>query len=221
MRLLNVTTMRLEEYFGTQIPPYVILSHCIDTCCIDKSSSAELSEAINSMYDWYSDSVICYAYLEDIEKPIDMKDANIELLGKSRWFSRGWTLQELIAPAQVMFFNKDWNYLGDKKELSSLLSQITTIPQEVLLDPFRKVFFSLARKMTWAAHRETTRLEDVAYSLMEIFEVKMPLLYGEGKQAFIRLQEEILKDSTDQSLIAWGFNDEESTWVLQEDSHIQ
>jgi hypothetical protein len=269
--------MKLEEYFGSQIPEYTILSHCvrslyilcpclnrvffgekkadstilkwgaeevtfqhindlewrgmrgatkikyassfcrkelhryiwIDTCCIDKSSSAELSEAINSMYGWYEDAIVCYAYLEDVEHALSAhapdgpanKDKKIR---ESRWFSRGWTLQELIAPKRVRFFDRQWEYLGSREDLSPLLSSITTIPEDVLAEPKNRRDCSVARKMTWAAKRQTTRIEDVAYSLLGIFDVNMPLLYGEGRKAFIRLQEEILKETDDQSLLAWG-----------------
>jgi hypothetical protein len=122
----------------------------IDTCCIDKSSSAELSEAINSMYDWYAASQVCYAYLENIERLDDTTDVNIKLLRNSTWFSRGWTLQELIAPKKVEFFDKDWKFLQNKQEGRSLLSQITTIPQDILLypSPANMERYSVARKMT-------------------------------------------------------------------------
>ncbi|KAH8593051.1 heterokaryon incompatibility protein-domain-containing protein [Bisporella sp. PMI_857] len=255
MRLLNVATMKLEEYFGSQIPKYAILSHCwaadeitfqdinlsdwrtmrgaskiehasaycrsqnqtyiwIDTCCIDKSSSAELSEAINSMYSWYERAVICYAYLEDVNgivRPEGLEGGSACLddvvedeIRRSRWFTRGWTLQELIAPQTVAFFNKNWSHLGDKRSLWALLSKITTILPSVLLNPSQITSCSVARKMSWAASRETTRDEDVAYCLLGIFGVNMPLLYGEGMRAFIRLQEEIVKESDDQSIFAWG-----------------
>jgi hypothetical protein len=181
----------------------------IDTCCIDKSSSAELSEAINSMYGWYEGSVVCYAYIEDVGRALSTqtsygpsnKDKTVE---ESRWFTRGWTLQELIAPAKVDFFDNQWQHLGRKEDLSPLLSRITSIPEDVLTKPKNRRDCSVAKKMTWAAKRQTTRIEDVAYSLFGIFDVNMPLLYGEGRGAFTRLQEEILKETDDQSLLAWG-----------------
>jgi hypothetical protein len=267
--------MKLEEYFGSQLPEYAILSHCvrslyilrlcldrvffeekradstifkwgaeevtfqhindsewrgmrgatkikyvssyckeegfryiwIDTCCIDKSSSAELSEAINSMYGWYEGSIVCYAYLEDVEHALsthapDDPANKDKAIRKSRWFNRGWTLQELIAPKKVYFFDSQWRSLGSKEDLSPLLSSITTIPEDVLAEPENRRDCSVARKMTWAAKRQTTRIEDVAYSMLGIFDVNMPLLYGEGRKAFIRLQEEILKETDDQSLLA-------------------
>ena len=176
----------------------------VDTCCIDKRSSAELTEAINSMFPWYRGSVICYVYLADY----DITDPNADI-SQSRWFTRGWTLQELIAPAQVQFYDKSWNLIGIKDALSQQLSQITGIGQEILLASTGRNLEELldqlpiARKMSWAATRETTRIEDVAYCLLGIFGVNIPLLYGEGKRAFIRLQEEIVKNSNDLSLLAW------------------
>lgn len=171
----------------------------IDTCCIDKSSSAELSESINSMYNWYAKSVVCYAYLEDVDY-----SKGREPIRKSRWFTRGWTLQELIAPSRVEFFDQQWMLIGKKFGLSALLSDITSVPENVLEDPSELTFCSVARKMSWAAHRETTREEDIAYCLLGIFGVNMPLLYGEGARAFTRLQEEMIKEADDQSLFAWS-----------------
>ncbi|KAI7230272.1 hypothetical protein KC330_g7049 [Hortaea werneckii] len=210
MRLLKTSVpkpdeeaLRFREFYGSNIPPYAILSHMwsegeevlfqdvvqrqargrglekvlaalnraradgysyvwVDTCCIDKSSSAELSEAINSMYTWYEDAAICYAYLSDVPST-DKPFAEKSHFARSRWFSRGWTLQELLAPNEVQFLSMHWTSL----------------------------------------RRETTRREDAAYCLMGLFSVNMPLLYGEGKKAFQRLQEEIMRHSDDQSLFAW------------------
>jgi hypothetical protein len=175
----------------------------IDTCCIDKSSSAELSEAINSMFSWYKDSGKCYAYLADVAGPFDF--------AKSKWFTRAWTLQELLAPSHIQtddrtgmeFFSREWKRLGSKGGLSSKISDITGIPKEYLeRRGLEKA--SISMRMSWAAHRQATRAEDVAYSLLGIFDVNMPLLYGEGKsKAFRRLQEEIMKISEDETLFAW------------------
>lgn len=177
----------------------------IDTCCIDKTSSAELSEAINSMYQYYTDSAVCYAYLSDFSQRRPAFK-----FGDSRWFSRGWTLQELIAPSKVIFFDVNWMCVGDTTE-DHMLSQIlnaTNIPAECLRGVQKPDDFSIARRMSWAAQRECTRIEDVAYSLMGLFDVNMPLLYGEGKKAFTRLQEEILKDTDDQTIFAWTVSPE-------------
>ncbi|KAK5198598.1 hypothetical protein LTR47_007594 [Exophiala xenobiotica] len=175
----------------------------IDTCCIDKRSSAELSEAINSMYRWYQNATVCYAYLEDVysnpgENSEDMDHESRE----SRWFTRGWTLQELIAPSILIFFNKTWEQLGTKTSMAASISSFTRIPQSILLggDLDQE---SVARRMSWASTRQTTRVEDLAYCLLGIFNINMPLLYGEGERAFVRLQEEIIKVSTDYSLFAW------------------
>ena len=179
----------------------------IDTCCIDKSSSAELSEAINSMFAYYNRSNLCIAYLEDI-LPHYQNDNGGEVsdkaFGRSRWFTRGWTLQELIAAKRIYFCAQDWSIIGNKYSLRDSLHSITLIDTEVLKYPWMIRDCSIARRMSWASRRETTRPEDEAYCLMGIFSVNMPLLYGEGgKKAFLRLQQEILKHSTDHSLFTW------------------
>lgn len=154
------------------------------------------------MYRWYRNARSCYAYLADVS--IDGGAETVE--GKiegSRWFTRGWTLQELVAPANVEFYSKDWESLGSKSDLHALLTEITGIEERVLRTGFLEDV-SIAKRMSWAARRRTTRVEDRAYSLLGIFDVNMPLLYGEGIKAFIRLQEEIMRVSDDQSLFAWG-----------------
>lgn len=127
-----------------------------------------------------------------------------DALARSRWFTRGWTLQELIAPTKVIFYNGLWQELGRRDTLLRTLWHITKIDPSVLMDRKKLSGVVVARKMSWAAHRATTRLEDRAYSLLDIFGVNMPLLYGEGEKAFIRLQEEIIKTSTDHSIFAWS-----------------
>ncbi|CAM1506860.1 Fc.00g065010.m01.CDS01 [Cosmosporella sp. VM-42] len=180
----------------------------IDTCCIDKSSSAELSEAINSMFRWYAKSTICIAFLPDVPPSTDS-----ETFRQSRWFTRGWTLQELIAPQEVVFYNQDWTRLGTRASLKKDIQVATGIPEDIFeqplnldsLDQLEKLKgLSVAEKMRWAAKRQTTRAEDIAYCLMGIFEINMPLLYGEGQEkAFKRLQEEIIKATDDESIYAW------------------
>lgn len=172
----------------------------IDTCCIDKSSSAELSEAINSMYAWYEKSAKCYAYLADVDRLELPEDTG--QFAKSRWFTRGWTLQELIAPRQVTFYSRDWISLGAKADLCKRLSTITGIDIGILAGGDHQSV-SVARKMFWASTRETKRTEDMAYCLLGLFSVNMPLMYGEGRNSFIRLQEEIIKIYDDQSIFAW------------------
>ncbi|RAK99543.1 HET-domain-containing protein [Aspergillus ibericus CBS 121593] len=290
MRLLNVRTYRLKEYFDSDIPDYAILSHTwgknevtlqdiqvfarsgyqgqvtdkegfckikyacqqaardnleyvwIDTCCIDKSSSVELSEAVNSMYQWYLRSSKCYVYLADVpadhpEVVPDEKVRKVSVGGRStisvkgrssgnsdtvmdgpfsrcRWFTRGWTLPELIAPSDLAFYGSGWNFLGTKRSLSTLIYVITGIDQRVLQDitenkeSLRSI--CVAQKMSWAATRRTSRMEDAAYCLLGLFSVHMPILYGEGNAAFIRLQEEIIRTSDDQTLFAWNYCDIES-----------
>ncbi|KAH8200067.1 hypothetical protein TruAng_005789 [Truncatella angustata] len=175
----------------------------IDSCCIDKSSSAELSEAINSMYRWYKRSSVCYAYLSDVIA----KDWPV-LGNNARWFSRGWTLQELIAPPSVQFYDRSWKFIGSRESLASDIAGITSIDVELLRDKHSRSAsdldrYSVSQRMAWAAYRQTTRPEDEAYCLMGIFDVNMPLLYGEGSQAFQRLQEEILKRTHDQSILLY------------------
>ncbi|OJT10259.1 Vegetative incompatibility protein HET-E-1 [Trametes pubescens] len=175
----------------------------IDASCIDKTSSAELSEAINSMFSWYENASVCYAYLNDVSKSCVLRSPK-SAFRTSRWFTRGWTLQELIAPRCLVFMSSEWTYIGTKASLAPLLSEITGIDVEVLT--FRRELrqVSVARRMSWASGRKTTRVEDEAYSLMGLFGITMPTIYGEDKKAFRRLQEEIMKQSPDQSLFAWG-----------------
>ncbi|KAH6877076.1 putative ankyrin repeat-containing protein [Thelonectria olida] len=236
MRLLNTTSIEIEQFGDDAIPPYAILSHTwleeeiifqdlgqahaaskkgykkmtdfcsvarangfqygwMDTCCIDKTSSAELSEAINSMYHWYQEAAVCYTFLPDV--------SSLSELSGSRWFTRGWTLQELIAPSHMTFFDKDWSELGTKASLGQTISDCTGVPLGILSGKEHFETASIAQRMSWAADRNTTKTEDRAYCLMGIFGINMPLLYGEGARAFIRLQEEIMRVSDDQSLFAW------------------
>jgi hypothetical protein len=179
----------------------------IDTCCINKSSSSELSEAINSMFKWYKRSAICYAFLEDF-KHSNLVEAGSGIgtnqlgFGHCRWFTRGWTLQELIAPKTVEFYDHSWTKVAEKEKHAGELQAITGIDKFVLEGgPLHEV--SIGRRMSWAAGRATKREEDIAYSLLGIFDVHMPLVYGEGPKAFLRLQEQILKRSADHTLFAW------------------
>ncbi|KAI6167851.1 heterokaryon incompatibility protein-domain-containing protein [Pisolithus thermaeus] len=183
----------------------------VDTCCINKESSAELSEALNSMFRWYEDSERCYVFLHDLDAKILPTISNSEMFpdssGWPRWFSRGWTLQELVAPSVVHFFNKDWRFIGDKKHRAQTISSITRVPSRVLIHGLDAHRHSAAQIMSWAADRKTTRTEDRAYSLMGLFGVHMPMLYGEGKNAFRRLQLEITRVTSDHSIFAWDRKD--------------
>ncbi|KAK4211558.1 hypothetical protein QBC37DRAFT_446007 [Rhypophila decipiens] len=204
----------------------------VDTCCIDKSSSAELSESINSKFKWYQPSEICYAFLEDWSPEWDWPDLSplaydeiwiqwiqSRLISSKpttsegdkgsplKWFTRGWTLQELIAPAKVHFYDSKWSMRGSKSDdlVAEYLSGITGIRLDILVNGSELALcrVPIGQRMSWAAHRETTRTEDLAYCLLGIFQVNMPMLYGEGERAFLRLQEEIIKSSTDLSIFAW------------------
>jgi hypothetical protein len=271
MRLINTTTLTLEEFggLGNKTPAYAILSHTwgdqelslqewihpsrstiekqgynkilsacavalasgfthvwIDTTCIDKTSSAELSEAINSMFSWYRDAEICYAYLADVSAPVPTTlEANggeenviglgtrtrswLDDFGECRWFTRGWTLQELVAPKKLHFYCKDWSYLGNKTQLARELSDITSIAAEYLIWPGEPeclppwTHTSLAERMSWLSRRDTGRVEDMAYCMLGIFGINMSLLYGEGWNAFFRLQEELIKSFNDHTLFCW------------------
>jgi hypothetical protein len=171
----------------------------VDTCAIDKSSSAELTEAINSMYRWYQRATICYAFLEDLPASSSLE----HILPRCRWFTRGWTLQELIAPDKLYFYDQEWTCRGSKEDHARSISAITGIGSDILLHSTRLSSVAVAQKMSWAANRQTTRIEDIAYSLLGIFDVNMPLLYGEEGKAFRRLQEEIIRSTSDFSIFAW------------------
>ena len=170
----------------------------VDTCCIDKSNSTELQEAINSMFHWYRNAAKCYVYLPDVSKSAcDTDDEPNQpywqsTFRTSRWFTRGWTLQELIAPASVEFFSEEGELLGNKASLERHICEITGIPVKALPGASSLSDFSVTERIAWSENRETTRKEDIAYSLLGIFDVNMPLIYGEGREkAFGRLREEI------------------------------
>ncbi len=177
----------------------------VDTCCIDKTNSVELQEAINSMFRWYHEAAICYAYLSDVV-PVNGASNFDAAFAASRWFQRGWTLQELIAPLKMRFYNKGWTCVGTKGELCDLVEDITGIPTPYLLGMSELREASVAQRMSWAAKRETKRQEDIAYCLIGIFGVNMPMIYGEGDKAFRRLQEQIMKDVGDDSVLAWDLD---------------
>lgn len=186
----------------------------IDKCCIDKSSSTELSEAINSMFQWYMLSTVCYAYLADLDASPSDADAIVDQFRRCRWLTRGWTLQELIAPGKLIFLNRSWTSIGTRASLVSTIEAISEIPRHILAsdaphkseNPNPLYYLSLvsvSTRLSWAGRRQTTRIEDEAYSLMGMFGINMPLVYGEGSNAFQRLQEELIRNSDDQSILAF------------------
>ncbi|KAF3055084.1 Vegetative incompatibility protein HET-E-1 [Daldinia childiae] len=191
----------------------------IDTNCIDKASSAELTEAINSMYNWYRQSTVCYAYLADVPKLHPEKDAGpLRPLRKSNWLRRGWTLQELIGPRRLVFFSRCWTEIGDRSQLAGDISAATGIETPLLQGRGDLRAVSIAKKMSWAARRRTTRAEDAAYCLLGLFDVNMPLLYGEGgAKAFARLQEEIIRTSNDHTIFCWSRSAEVEAEVVPRD----
>ena len=166
----------------------------VDTCCIDKKNAVELGAAINSMFRWYQNAVRCYVYLSDVSNPntrADDQTAWEEAFRKSRWFTRGWTLQELIAPRLVDFFSVEGERLGSKLSLESKIHEITGIAKNVLRGDALSNF-SIKERRSWAEHRETTIEEDAVYCLIGIFDVSMVPNYGERKdQAFRRLEQDI------------------------------
>jgi hypothetical protein len=193
------------EFCGKQAANNGIRFSWVDTCCIDKSSSAELSEAINSMFRWYHNAAQCYVYLSDVSTAGYINNEASSrwtwklAFRKSRWFTRGWTLQELIAPTSVDFFSAESDRLGDRNSLVQEIHEITGIAIQALQGSLLSQF-SVNERMSWAARRETKREEDAAYSLLGIFNIHMPLIYGEGrKNALVRLHKEI-KESLKEGL---------------------
>lgn len=188
----------------------------IDSLCICKTNAVELGEAINSMFRWYRKADICYAYLSDVvlsnDHPTDTsiftrcRDAAEKdgRLGKSsEWFSRGWTLQELLAPTKMQFFDRDWNLIGTRQQLAKIIAELTKIDARYLTGESNFRDACIAVKMSWAAERKTTKVEDRTYSLLGIFDIPMDVKYGEGSRAFVRLEKELLATYVDESLFAW------------------
>lgn len=187
----------------------------VDTNCIDKTSSSELTEAINSMYIWYRDSVVCYAFLADVPPIFEYDRDPHRHVRRSRWFTRGWTLQELLAPKRLEFYTKEWSRIGSKSgSLIRVIHETTDIDVSYLAGHTDIAMASVAKKMSWLSKRTTTRVEDMAYCMLGIFEINMPLLYGEGMRAFTRLQNEIIRDVYDHTIFCWTWNDDvPSNWV--------
>ena len=175
-----------------------------DSGCIDKSSSTELEESIRSMFNWYRNSKICIVHLADTTYVSDLR--------RDPWFTRGWTLQELLAPKRVKFFGKSWQHItldsinndkeSDLKVLWQIISSITRIPLPALLD-FTPGIDHARDALVWVSKRKTTRIEDIAYCLIGLLDIPLSIAYGEGHMAFRRLQVEILQHSHDMGLFAW------------------
>ena len=190
------------HFCGEQAQKAGLQHFWVDTCCIDKANHVELSEAITSMFRWYREAVKCYVYLSDVsarKRANDETDPTWEsAFRKSRWFTRGWTLQELLAPKSVEFFSREGERLGDRNTLEREIHETTQIPLAALRGASLSDF-DVDERMRWAANRDTKRKEDKAYSLLGIFGVFIPLIYGEGENALIRLKETIDSNSRSKS----------------------
>ncbi|KAI4197492.1 MAG: hypothetical protein LQ350_005869 [Teloschistes chrysophthalmus] len=168
------------------------------------------------MYRWYNAAEVCWAYLADVFNTSDTLGDGDEVSAlraefcASEWFTRGWTLQELLAPRDLEFLDRTWSSIGSKKKLQHYVSQATQIPVQDLFGKITQL--SIAKKMSWLSRRQTTRVEDMAYCMLGLCEVNMPLLYGEGERAFMRLQHEIIKMSDDESIFAWFSRHAEDRW---------
>ncbi|KAF2206675.1 hypothetical protein CERZMDRAFT_115665 [Cercospora zeae-maydis SCOH1-5] len=169
---------------------------CADTACIDKSSSQELTESINSMYQWYKDAEVCYVYLQDMP---DSETWPIECT----WFTRAWTLQEMIAPARVKFYSQSWRVICNLDDIVPDIAELTGVHESLWKEQRSLSTFSVAQKISWASARTSTKVEDRAYSLLGLLGASMPVVYGEGANAFQRLQEEILRTGSDDSIFAF------------------
>ena len=155
------------------------------------------------MFQWYKKAVVCYVLLEDLTSGTALDVALGDGSSRCRWFTRGWTLQELLAPKLVKIFNNAWIHVGTKSDHVEAISELTGITTDVLLNEKDISKVSVAERMSWASNRQTKRKEDLAYCLLGIFDVNMPLIYGEGEKAFRRLQEEIIKHSNDLTIFMW------------------
>jgi hypothetical protein len=166
------------------------------------------------MFRWYHNAAVCYVYLSDV--PISSAAAD---MASSRWFTRGWTLQELIAPKEVQFFSSEWKFIDTKANMRDIIFGITNIDPSILTGGDLESI-SVARRMSWASQRKTSRIEDMAYALLGIFDVNLPLIYGEGRKAFQRLQEAIMLKTHDQSLFAWGEPATEASGLVSDDQYF-
>ncbi|KAK5742070.1 hypothetical protein LTR17_003578 [Elasticomyces elasticus] len=183
----------------------------VDTICINKPDNSELSESINSMYAWYQNAAVpgrmrCYALLSDVGGAAPFEEGE-HSFQRSAWFTRGWTLQELLAPRHVVFFAKDWSSLGDLRALLRLVAGLTKIPEAVLRGDTALHACTIAQRLSWASGRVTQRIEDQTYALLGILDVHMHLNYGEGWNAFVRLQNELVMKHNGLTVLAWASQD--------------
>lgn len=206
----------------------------MDTCCIDKTNPADTQEAINAMFRWYQSAGICYAYLDDVDAnealgrsvPVgcDLDDiagrdnvadpassSHLDLapdLVKAKWFTRGWTLQELLAPPYLVFVDRAWRRIGTRDSWLNEIRTASKIEARHLTNfsPTDFTASSIAMRFSWAARRLTTVEEDETYSLLGLFGISLRLIYGEGRwRAFNRLQRELITVYNDDSIFAWKF----------------
>ncbi|KAL8689838.1 MAG: hypothetical protein Q9218_004583 [Villophora microphyllina] len=180
----------------------------VDTCCIDKTNSVELASSINAMFDWYYRATVCFAYLYDVDwnaatkqisKSQDPKRPNQE----AAWFERGWTLQELLAPQHMEFYDRRWVSMGTRDSLADILHAKTGIAKQYLTGASNFRHASVATRMSWMAGRTTAKVEDIAYAMLGLLRIHMEIHYGEGVKAFMRLQRTLMESSIDESIFAW------------------
>ena len=209
---LNIQTPQLEKIRGACARARADRLDWIwmDSCCIDRDSSEQLRRTINSMFQFYQHAAVCYTHLSDVATSESgagsfqwQETEQQPGLRHSEWFSRGWTLQELLAPRKMIFFDRCWRLIGTKTELASEISRITGIETGYLTGAkdFRSA--SIATRLSWQAGRKTTEIEDIAYSLLGILDVQLVPMYSEGRQASQRLQVEIIRTNNDESIFAW------------------
>lgn len=171
--------------------------------CVDKRSCAAQSEAINSLPRIYRDCEHSIVYLEDLYHD-QFEDEQIgERLAACRWIKNIWAIPQIVFPREVYFYSSDWSQIGTKRSLLPHLSSIIGIDQPALEHWGCLEDYSIARRMSWASEMTAFRTEDLAYALLGLFDVGMPIIYGEGGKAFLKLQEEIIRDTDDFSLLAW------------------
>jgi hypothetical protein len=202
----------------------------MDTCCIDKSNPADTQEAINAMFRWYQNAGVCYAYLDDVDadgcvdghqmshadETTDMDNvvnhssalhqSISPLLIKAKWFTRGWTLQELLAPHYLIFLDREWRRIGTRESWAPEIKEASRIEAKHLtsFNPTDFMSSSIAMRLSWASRRQTTVEEDETYSLLGLFGISLPLIYGEGRwRAFNRLQRELIMTYSEDSIFSW------------------